>query len=214
MLNNSSVKSLLFILTILITFGFAVGQNDTTKVEDLLSELGPGTETKLLPDKMIITQRILWGQKGLMRNFSPFELTPEKRQAELNLRRTMLKVHQAVGFVTLAGMIGQGIVGARLYNGEYQLKDTHEMLALGINTGYFTTAGLSLFAPPKAVDERKGFSSIKVHRWLAVLHMSGMILTNVLADGTDESNTIRSLHRASAFTAFGAYAASIIVIKF
>ena len=117
-------------------------------------------------------------------------------------------------FVTLGGMVAQGIVGAKLYNGDYKLKDTHEALAVAVNTGYFTTAGLSLFAPPKAVDERRGFSSIKAHRWLAMLHMSGMILTNVLADGLHGDPRLRSLHRAAAYTAFGAYAASIIVIKF
>jgi len=41
-----------------------------------------------------------------------------------------------------------------------------------------------------------------------------MILTNVLADRIEEDYTLRSVHRAAAFTAFGAYAASIIVIKF
>ena len=125
----------------------------------------------------------------------------------------MFKAHQVIGFATLAGMIGQGIVGSRLYKGNYDVKDLHEGLAVAVNTGYFTTAGLSLLSPPKAVDERKGFSSIKAHKLLAVLHLSGMILTNVLADEASDPD-IRPLHRAAAFTAFGAYAASIIVIKF
>jgi len=193
----------------------AHAQQDTTRQEDLLGELAAADQAPaLLPEHMLITQRILWGQKGLMRNFNHFELTPEKRQVELNLRRASLKAHQAIGLLTLGGMVAQGIVGAKLYNGEYGLKDTHEALAVAVNTGYFTTAGLSLFAPPKAVDERRGFSSIKAHRWLAVLHLSGMILTNVLADRIDDNYQLRSVHRAAAFTAFGAYAASIIVIKF
>ena len=190
-------------------------QQDTLKNVDLLGELMQDDKpAALLPEHMLITQRILWGERGLMRNFSRFELTPEKRQVELNLRRASLKAHQAIGLLTLGGMVAQGIVGAKLYNGDYKLKDTHEALAVAVNTGYFTTAGLSLFAPPKAVDERRGFSSIKAHRWLAMLHMSGMILTNVLADGLHGDPRLRSLHRAAAYTAFGAYAASIIVIKF
>ena len=193
----------------------AHAQQDTTRQEDLLGELAAADQAPaLLPEHMLITQRILWGEKGLMRNFNRFELTPEKRQVELNLRRASLKAHQAIGLLTLGGMVAQGIVGAKLYNGDYKLKDTHEALAVAVNTGYFTTAGLSLFAPPKAVDERRGFSSIKAHRWLAVLHLSGMILTNVLADRIEDNYQLRSVHRAAAFTAFGAYAASIIVIKF
>ena len=193
-------------------------QQDTTAV-DLLQELNGQQPTStsvsdLLPRKMLPTQRLLWGEKGLMRKFDRFELTPEKRQNELKVRRFALKAHQAIGLATLGAMIAQGIVGAKLYNGDYQLKDVHEGLAAAINTGYFTTAGLSFFAPPKAVDERKGFSSIKAHRWLAAVHLSGMIATNILADRVNESNTLRAAHRAAAFSAFGAYAAAVLVIKF
>jgi len=211
------LNTIALITLALILAGLTVShaQQDTLKNEDLLGELMQEDKpAALLPEHMLITQRILWGERGLMRNFNRFELTPEKRQVELNLRRASLKAHQAIGLLTLGGMVAQGIVGAKLYNGDYGLKDTHEALAVAVNTGYFTTAGLSLFAPPKAVDERRGFSSIKAHRWLALLHMSGMILTNVLADRIDDNYELRSIHRAAAFTAFGAYAASIIVIKF
>ncbi|MFM7194820.1 MAG: hypothetical protein ACKO3B_13770 [Bacteroidota bacterium] len=209
------VYSLVSFLMMVIGTQTSFAQQDTTRQEDLLGELSVADEAPaLLPDHMLITQRILWGRHGLMRNFKRFELTPEKRQVELNLRRASLKAHQAIGLLTLGGMVAQGIVGGKLYNGDYKLKDTHEALAVAVNTGYFTTAGLSLFAPPKAIDERRGFSSIKAHRWLAVLHLSGMILTNVLADRIEDNYQLRSVHRAAAFTAFGAYAASIIVIKF
>jgi len=204
---------ILIAVFLFISAGTAYSQNDTTAV-DLLGELSAQQEeAPLLPNSMLITQRILWGKQGVMRSFKKFELTPENRQNELKLRRAMFIAHQVVGFATLGGMVGQGIVGARLYNGNYDVKDLHEGLAVAVNTGYFTTAGLSLFAPPKAVDERKGFSSIKAHKLLAVLHMSGMILTNVLADKAEEPK-YKPYHRAAAFTAFGAYAASIIVIKF
>ena len=206
-------SGLLISTILLISAASAWSQQDSTAV-DLLAELESQQQTApLLPNSMLITQRILWGNHGLMRNIKKFELTPENRQSELNLRRTMFKAHQVIGFATLAGMIGQGIVGSRLYKGNYDVKDLHEGLAVAVNTGYFTTAGLSLLSPPKAVDERKGFSSIKAHKLLAVLHLSGMILTNVLADEASDPD-IRPLHRAAAFTAFGAYAASIIVIKF
>lgn len=162
----------------------------------------------------MITQRILWGEKGLMRKFDRFELTPEKRQQELKLRRTALAAHQVLGFATLGGMIAQGIVGSKLYKGDYQIKDTHEALGAAVNFTYFTTASLSLFAPPKALDERTGYSSIKVHKWLAVVHMSAMIATNLLAERAEDIPRLKSYHRAAAYTAFGAFAASMIVIKF
>jgi hypothetical protein len=194
-------------------------QKDTTAV-DLLGEMNKANveKPKLLPDKFLFTQRILWGEKGLMRNFNAFELTPEKRQKELKVRRTMLVMHQIFGLATLGGMIGQGIVGAKLYSAtgtNYRsLKDTHEMLAGAVNIGYFSTAALSLFAPPKMLNERKGYSSIKLHRGLAIIHLSAMIATNILAGSLQGHPELRPYHRAAAYTAFGAFAASMIVIKF
>ena len=170
-------------------------------------------QVTLLPNHMIPTQRVLWGGKGLMRKFDRFTLTPEHRQSELKLRRVMLTTHQALGIATMVGMIGQGVVGARLYGGDESMKDLHEGLAGAVNIGYFTTAGLSLFSPPGMLDERKGINSIKVHRVLAIVHLSAMIATNVLAEAAEEGN-MRAYHRAAAYTAFGSYAAAMIVIKF
>ncbi len=126
----------------------------------------------------------------------------------------MLATHQILGFATMGAMVAQGIVGAKLYNGNIGLKDTHEALAAGVNFGYFTTASLALFAPPKMLDERKGYSSIKVHKALAIIHFSAMIATNILASQIESHPNLRPYHRAAAYTAFGAFAASMIIIKF
>lgn len=224
-------KLLLFAFLLTVVAFSSMAQKETTKLKaqkdtvaavDLLGEMNSTTQEKpkLLPDKILFTQRIFWGEKGLMRNFNAFELTPEKRQNELKVRRTMLVMHQIMGTLTLGGMIGQGIVGAKLYNAtgsNYRsLKNTHETLAGVVNFTYFSTAALSLFAPPKMLNEHKGYSSIKVHRALAIVHLSAMIATNILASQLNGPNgaTIRPYHRAAAFTAFGAFAASMIVIKF
>ncbi|MEZ4906103.1 MAG: hypothetical protein R2771_00250 [Saprospiraceae bacterium] len=181
---------------------------------DLLDDISKPEAESLLPQKMLFTQSILWGNKGLMRNFNRFELTSEKRQRELKLRRGMLVGHQIGGMVTLGGMVAQGIVGTKLYNGDIGIKKTHEALALLVNTTYFTTAGLALFAPPKVLDDRKGYSSIKLHKYLAAIHLTGMIATNVLAGQLEAHPNLRPYHRAAAFTSFAALAAAMIVIKF
>lgn len=210
------MKYFLLILFLCFLSTHLYAQTDSTQNNSLLQELNASTadQEKLLPNKMMITQRMLWGEKGLMRKFNRFELTPEKRQNELKLRRTALAAHQVLGFATLGGMLAQGIVGSRLYNGDYNLKDTHEALGAAVNFTYFTTASLSLFAPPKLIDERKGYSSIKVHKWLAVVHMSAMIATNVLANRIEDRPELKPYHRAAAYTAFGAFAASMLIIKF
>lgn len=199
--------------------------NTSTSADDLLSGLTDSTESvPLLPRHMIFTQRAFWGPKGLLRVMKVAPLTPEGRTNELKVRRTMLRMHQAMGFVTLAGFVAQGIVGSKLYRAEgddyTRIKRTHEALATGINIAYTTTALLSLTAPPKAVDERRGLSSIKVHKYLAVVHIAGMIATNILSRQVGEQRNladyqrVKSYHRAAAFTTFGAFAASIIAIKF
>jgi hypothetical protein len=213
----TGMKNLLFLLILMMTLPkLAYSQQDTISSSGLLDELLllDNSEVSLLPDKFMPTQRIFWGEKGLMRNFSRFELTPENRERELKLRRTMLTTHQFLGFVTLGGMVAQGVVGSKLYDRDYDLLQLHKTLATGINITYFSTAGLSLFAPPKMLDERKGISTIKIHKALAVVHFSGMIATNILANSIYSNPDLRSLHRAVAFTTFGAYAASMVVIKF
>ena len=210
-------KSLLILIVLIALSAFkANSQIDTTKTFDLLSDLEATiTDTvKLLPDHFLFTQRIFWGERGLMRNFKSFELTPEERQKELKIRRGMLVAHQVGGFTTMGLMIAQGFVGSSLYKGNYDKKDLHEGLAAAINIGYFTTASLSLLAPPKMLDERKGYSSIKLHKALAIIHLSGMIATNVLAAQLESNPDLKPYHRAAAFTTFGAFAASMIVIKF
>lgn len=212
------MKTLFFILILILSVSVfkSQAQVDTLQTNNLLGELSATTNDSvpLLPDHFLFTQRLLWGQKGLMRNFNSFQLSPEERQNELKIRRTMLTTHQVLGFATLGAMVAQGIVGAKLYNGNDGLKGTHEALAAGVNFGYFTTASLALFAPPKMLDERKGYSSIKVHKALAIVHLSGMIATNILASQLESHPNLRPYHRAAAYTAFGAFAASMIVIKF
>jgi len=212
------MKAIFFSAMIILALSFlkSQAQVDTLQSVNLLDELtATNTDSvKLLPDNFVITQRMMWGERGLMRNFKAFELTPEERQKELKIRRGMLVTHQIMGFSTLGLMVAQGFVGSSLYKGNYDKKDVHEALAAGINIGYFTTASLSLFAPPKMLDERKGYSSIKLHKALAIVHLSGMIATNILAAQLESNPDLKPYHRAAAFTTFGAFAASMVVIKF
>ncbi len=169
---------------------------------------------KLLPKKIFITQRVLWGEKGLMRNFDYFELNRPDRIREMKIRRYMLLSHQVIGYATLAGMVANGIVGARLYNGHSNMGDLHEGLSAAVNIGYFTSASLAFFAPPKFRDERKGFTKVKLHKVLSIVHLSSMIATNVLAGMLEDNPSLRPYHRGAAYLAFGSFAASIVVVKF
>ena len=169
---------------------------------------------QLLPDKIFFTQKALWGEKGILRTTGIAPLTAEGREKELKTRRTMLKAHQAAGFITLAGMIAQGIVGSQLYkNPSAQLTNAHKGLAMATNIGYGTTALLALTAPPPLVNN-SGASPMKTHKILAGVHLTGMIATNVLGQRVQDNPKLKNAHRAAAFTTFGAFAAAVVVIKF
>lgn len=192
---------------------------DTTSADALLAGLTDSlTAQPLLPHKMLFTQRIFWGPKGLLRVMDIAPLTPEGREKELKIRRSMLVAHQVMGFVTLAGFVAQGILGAKLYNAQgddyRRLYNAHETTAALINVSYGATALLSLTAPPKLIADRKGLSGIKLHKYLAVIHLTGMVATNILAGMIRHNAELKPVHRAVAYTTFGAFAASIIAIKF
>ncbi|WP_080059003.1 hypothetical protein [Spirosoma aerolatum] len=194
-------------------------QTPDNSASDLLADLTDSTEKQeLLPHKMIFTQRIFWGPKGLLRTMNIAPLTSEARIHELKVRRTMLVAHQIGGFLTLAGFVTQGILGAKLYNAKGQdyvdTKKWHERTATFINISYGTTLALSLTAPPPIVGPKRGFTTIKLHRYLAIVHLAGMVTTNILAHLIEDNSSLKPYHRAAAYTTFGAYAASILALKF
>ncbi|MDA1148885.1 MAG: hypothetical protein O2937_02610 [Bacteroidetes bacterium] len=166
------------------------------------------TSIELLPEKMLFTQRMLWGEKGLLRTTGIAPLTREQRVRELQLRKSMLTVHQVIGYATLAGMVAQGIIGGQLYNGDYSLRQTHKTLGNVVTATYFTGAALSLFTPPPLVSARiEGISGARAHKWLATVHLSAMIATQYY------KNRDRDLHKVSAYTAVGAFAAATLVLQ-
>ena len=166
-------------------------------------------DEQLLPQKMIFTQSLLWGKSGLFRKAGVSKLSIKQREKELKVRNVMLKSHQILGYLTLGGMVAQGIMGGKLYNGEYELYETHKKLGRWVTASYFTGAGLSLFAPPPLVRNRvKGLNSIKAHKLLAYVHFSGMIATNAW------SKEDRDWHKYAAYTTFVSYATAVLVFKF
>lgn len=189
----------------------SLAQNDT--IQENLTENNEEIQ-KLLPEKYLITQKILWGRNGLMRNFKKFELTEDGRSFEQELREKMFKAHRYIGYATLAGMVAQGIVGERLYRGHSELKELHEGLAGAVNIGYFTSAGFALFAPPRLSYRSRGFSTFKLHKYLAVVHLSSMLATNILSGMLENNPKLKPYHRGTAYIAYGSFFASMIVIHF
>ena len=191
-------------------FSIVYGQENKTLLNSLFDEKDVKENEKLLPERMVFTQSILWGEKGIFRKTGISRLNKEQRTKELKIRKVMLKSHQIIGYLTLAGMIAQGILGGKLYNNwERDLYNTHKTVGNIVTASYFTGAGLSLFAPPPLVNKKvEGFNSIKAHKILASIHFSGMVATNYFS----KKNT--DFHKYSAYTTFASYFAAVVVFKF
>ena len=198
------LNTLLFTVFLISTFSFSQEKDDLFNMIEQEDD-----QIELLPEKMIFTQSILWGKNGLFRKTGISPLNLENREKELKIRKTMLTAHQAIGYLTLASMVAQGIIGGKLYNGQDDLYNTHKTMGKIVNIGYFTGAGLSLFSPPPLINKKvKGLNSIKAHKILATLHFSAMVATNYYKDKN------KSNHKAAAYTAFASYATAVLVIKF
>ena len=198
------------ILTIFINCS-VLGQDFAEEFESLINQEKPS----LLPEKMLITQRVLWGEKGLLRKTGIVKLSLENREKELIIREKMLKAHQIIGYITFAGMIYQGILGGKLYNGDYSVYETHKTLGKVVTATYFTGAGLSLFTPPPLVSRKKeGLNNIRLHKILANVHVPAMIVTNIYADKQQGNRSHKKIHKASAYTAVASYTLAMFTIIF
>ena len=201
-------------LSLVTVFVFILGiqaQDFSDEFESLINQEKPS----LLPEKMLITQRVLWGEKGLLRKTGIVKLSLENREKELIVREKMLKAHQIIGYITFAGMIYQGILGGKLYNGDYSLYETHKTVGKVVTATYFTGAGLSLFTPPPLVSRKKeGLSNIRLHKILANVHVPAMIVTNIYADKQQGNRSHKKIHKASAYTAVASYTLAMFTIIF
>lgn len=182
------------------------------------------TKDPLLPEVMSPGERIMWGEKGLMRRIGAFPLTEESREKEMGLRRTMLTIHEIGGFATLAAMLTTVVYGQLTLNGNLSLGETHQAWATATIISYFTTASLSLLSPPPMV-RRKEWNTVSIHKGLAIVHFTGMILTPLLADGIAREERGSSspakinrdkahIHQVSGYITTATFAAAMMVITF
>jgi hypothetical protein len=144
-------------------------------------------------------------------------------QARLNRRSRMLRIHQELGLITgasfVATLLSSAGAGGRMTSaGGRDLHGGLGVLTLGL---YATTASYALRAPKIPGTHTRG--PIRLHKALAWIHGTGMILTPVLgAIAFDEESRgervhgLASAHGAVAAITAAAYGAAMlsIAIKF
>jgi len=130
----------------------------------------------VLTDSLSFRAKMLWGDSGILRKVN---LAPTDLQSEMKLRKNMLQWHQRLGLLTLGAITYQFLSGKKQYSNNFdnftsERQKKHKLLGYTTYGLYLSTASLSLLAPPPR-KQTKGISSIKIHKYLAIVHFSAMI---------------------------------------
>lgn len=142
-------------------------------------------------------------------------------QARLDRRSHMLQMHQRLGLITaiplIATLIASGGAGGHATSSAS--RDLHAALGSVTVGMYVWTASYAIRAPKIPGTPTRG--PIRVHKALAWVHGTGMVLTPILgAMALDEKSKgekvhgIASAHGAVAWTTGLAYAAAIVSVSF
>lgn len=217
---DNRIKYLTILILIILHFNSSAQLNDATVIENPQpapladSSATDADSLPLLPCNYLLTQKLFWGENGLMRNFDSYKLSKPEREHELEIRNTMISVHQYLGYATLILMSLECINGIRLENGENSLGNIHSGLGATVNICYFTSAGMAFFAPPPMYDREEGYNSLKLHKIVSVVGFSSMIATNILGPMLKNNPSLEPYHCATAFVSYGSLLTSTIIIKF
>jgi hypothetical protein len=174
---------------------------------------------RLIPVNASWMEKFLWDENGLFREMglaSP--LTPEARKSELSLRRGMLTAHMIGGFVTLGSMYAAIYYGQKMINGNVTrtYRSHHQLYVTTTIISYSATGLLSVLSPPPMIRRNEN-STITIHKTLAWVHFTGMILTPILGTIIKHratSSQLAHFHQASAYITAAALTASMVVIIF
>ena len=153
--------------------------------------------------------------------FSPAESQADaQRQALLDKRTHMLKIHQRMGLITAAPLVATVItsMNAGGRNTSSASRDLH--VALGSLTGdlYGITAYYAIRAPRIPGTETRG--PIRVHKILAWIHGPGMIATPILGamafnqrNNGERVHGIAQAHGPVAIITAGAFGAALLSVS-
>jgi hypothetical protein len=142
------------------------------------------------------------------------------RQALLDKRTHMLKIHQRMGLITAVPLLATVIssAGAGGKDTSSSSRDLHAALGTATAGLYFTTAYFAIRAPRIAGTQTRG--PIRVHKALAWIHGPGMILTPILGEmafnqksNGEKVHGIASAHGPVAIVTAGAYGAALLSVS-
>ena len=145
------------------------------------------------------------------------------RQALMDRRTHMLKIHQRLGLITVIPVAAACIssVGAPPEKGNYSdttSRDIHIALGATAVAMYAATASYAIRAPRVSHEPARG--GVKWHKYLIYIHAPGMVLTPILGamaynqiNSGQKVHGIASAHGAVAAATAASYGAAIIAVS-
>jgi len=145
------------------------------------------------------------------------------RQALMDRRTHMLKIHQRLGLITVIPVAAACIssVGAPPEKGNYSdttSRDIHIALGATAVAMYAATASYAIRAPRVSHEPARG--GVKWHKYLIYIHAPGMVLTPILGamaynqiNSGQKVHGIASAHGAVAVATAASYGAAIIAVS-
>ena len=153
--------------------------------------------------------------------FSPAESQADaKKQALLDKRTHMLKIHQRMGLITTIPMIASVVTSLNAGGRSEGTASRDLHVALGALTGdlYGITAYYAIRAPRIAGTETRG--PIKFHKAMAWIHGPGMILTPILGamafsqkNNGERVHGLAAAHGPVAIVTAGAFGAALLSVS-
>ncbi|GHH01387.1 hypothetical protein [Comamonas sp. JC664] len=148
-------------------------------------------------------------------------------ERRIGRRRTMLKLHQGLGFAMAAGLVGTTVVGQLQFNDSFRgggddrnLLGLHRGLAIGTSALFATVGLLGVLAPEPFEKEKLTWDTITVHKMfmaLATVGMVAQIILGVMATdrfGRLSETDLATAHQISGYVTLGAVSAGVFTLFF
>src|SRR5262249_54478350 len=142
-----------------------------------------------------------------------------QRQALLDKRTHMLKIHQKLGLIAAAPLVATVVtsLGAGGHNTSNSDRTVHMVLGAVSSDLYFTSAYFAIRAP--RIPETRARGPIRLHKALAWVHGPGMILTPILGalayqqkNKGEHVHGLASAHGPVAIVTAGAFGAALLSV--
>lgn len=148
-------------------------------------------------------------------------------QARLDRRRTMLKLHQGLGFALAAGLVTTTVIGQLQFNDSFRgggddrnLLGLHRGFAVGTSVVFASVGLLGLLAPKPLEKEEFQWDTITFHKIFMSLATAGMLAQIVLGImatdrfGRLSETDLATAHQIVGYTTLGAVSAGVFTLFF